>query len=107
MDRCDACKNISKCAICGASSDYFHHVGVRGTTNRLRIPVIDYNVTYDKQPSGVWHYSQSCNHRVYLAATSSIVKHDEGPSGRTVTLYRTFTGAATTRSHPQRNGCRS
>jgi hypothetical protein len=79
MNRCDACKNVSKCAICGASSDYFHHVGVRGTTNRLRIPVIDYNVTYDKQPSGVWHYSQPCNHRVYLAATSSIVKYNGGP----------------------------
>jgi hypothetical protein len=52
---------------------------VRGTTNRLRIPVIDYNVTYDKQPSGVWHYSQPCNHRVYLTATSSIVKYNGRP----------------------------
>jgi hypothetical protein len=27
MNRCDVCKHISKRAICGASSDYFHHVG--------------------------------------------------------------------------------
>jgi|SRR5205807_951869 len=79
MNRCDSCKNIPRCAICGSSSDSFRHVGVRGTANRLRIPIIDYNVTYDKQPSGIWHYSQSCNHRVYLAATSSIVKYNGGP----------------------------
>src|SRR2546425_10126078 len=54
MNRCDSCKNVSECAICCSASDYFHHVGVRGTANRLRIPVIDYNITYDKQPSGVW-----------------------------------------------------
>src|SRR2546430_7880390 len=79
MDRCDCCRNISKCAICGTSSEGFHHVGVRGTTNRLRIPVINYNVTYDAQPSGVWHYSQPCNHRVYSAAASSVVKYNGGP----------------------------
>ena len=79
MDRCDSCRNISKCTICGTSSEGFHHVGVRGTTNRLRIPVINYNVTYDAQPSGVWHYSQPCNHRVYPAAASSIVKYNGGP----------------------------
>ncbi len=79
MDRCDSCRNISKCAICGTSSEGFHHVGVRGTTNRLRIPVINYNVTYDAQPSGVWHYSQPCNHRVYPATASSIVKYNGGP----------------------------
>src|SRR2546429_5444368 len=78
MDRCDCCRNISKCAICGTSSEGFHHVGVRGTTNRLRIPVINYNVTYDAQPSGVWHYSQPCNHRVYSAAASSVVKYNGG-----------------------------
>ncbi len=79
MDRCDCCKNISKCAICGTSSEGFHHVGVRGTTNRLRIPVINYNVTYDEKPSGVWHYSQPCNHRVCPAAASSVVKYNGGP----------------------------
>src|SRR3989442_15013499 len=79
MIRCDSCRNISKCAICGTSSEGFHHVGVRGTTNRLRIPVINYNVTYDAQPSGIWHYSQPCNHRVHPAATSSIVKYNGGP----------------------------
>src|SRR2546428_11009943 len=82
MDRCDSCKNIFRCAICGASSESFHHVGVRGTKNRFRIPVVDYNVTYDNQPSGIWHYSQSCNHRVHPAATSSIVKYNGGPPRR-------------------------
>src|SRR5438270_113373 len=45
MNRCDSCKNIPRCAICGSSSDSFRHVGVRGTANRLRIPIIDYTIT--------------------------------------------------------------
>src|SRR5437879_10764106 len=79
MDRCDSCRDIFKCPICGTSSDSFHHIGVRGTKSRFRIPVIDYNLTYDKQPSGIWHYSQPCNHRVHPATTSSIVKYNGGP----------------------------
>ena len=79
MDRCDSCRDIFKCPICGTSSDSFHHIGVRGTKSRFRIPVIDYNPTYDKQPSGIWHYSQPCNHRVHPATTSSIVKYNGGP----------------------------
>jgi len=31
---------------------------VRGTKSRFRIPVVDYNITYDKEPYGIWHYSQ-------------------------------------------------
>src|SRR5438552_14462010 len=79
MDRCDSCRDIFKCPICGTSSDSFHHIGVRGTKSRFRIPVIDYNLTYDKQPSGIWHYPQPCNHRVHPATTSSIVKYNGGP----------------------------
>src|SRR2546425_12312977 len=79
MDRCDSCKNTFRCPICGTSSDSFRHVGVRGTKSRFRIPVVDYNLTYDKQPSGIWHYSQPCNHRVPPAATPSIVKYNGGP----------------------------
>src|SRR5947208_7647293 len=104
MDRCDSCRNIFKCPICGTSSDSFRHVGVRGTKSWFRIPVVDFNLTYDKQPSGIWHYSQPCNHRVHPAATSSIVKYKVDPSGRTVILGRTFTGAATTPNHLHHNG---
>src|SRR2546427_7797973 len=79
MDRCDSCRNTFRRPICGTSSDSFRHVGVRGTKSRFRIPVVDYNLTYDKQPSGIWHYSQPCNHRVHPAATPSIVKYNGGP----------------------------
>jgi len=57
----------------------FPHVGVRGTTNRLRIPIIDYNLTYDRQPSGIWHYSQPCGHRIHAPPTSTLVKYNRGP----------------------------
>ncbi len=79
MNRCDSCKTLSTCPLCGASATSFRHVGVRGTTSQLRIPVIDYDLTYDRQPSGIWHYSQPCNHRVRPVAVSSIVKYNGGP----------------------------
>src|SRR2546427_9713615 len=79
MDRCDSCRDIFKCPICGTFSESFHHIGVRGTKSRFRIPVVGYTLTYDKQPSGIWHYSQPCYHRVHPAATSSIVKYNGGP----------------------------
>src|SRR5438105_15610081 len=104
MDRCDSCRNILKCPICGTSSHSFRHVGVRGTKSRFRIPVVDYNLTYDKQPSGIWHYSQPCNHRVHPAASSSIVKYNGGPLWQDGYSCRTFTGAATTLSRLRLNG---
>ncbi len=79
MSRCDSCKTLSTCPVCGTGITGFHHAGVRGTTSRFRIPIIDYNITYDQQPSGIWHYSQPCNHRVRPMATSSIVKYNGGP----------------------------
>ena len=79
MNRCDSCKTLSTCPLCGASATSFRHVGVRGTTSQFRIPVIDYDITYDRQPSGIWHYSQPCNHRVHPTAVSSIVKYNGGP----------------------------
>jgi len=54
-------------------------VGVRGTSSHVRIPVIDYKLTYDTQPSGVWHYARPCGHRIYPTAPSSIVKYNGGP----------------------------
>ena len=79
MNRCDSCKTISTCPVCGTGVRSFRHIGVRGTTSQLRIPIVDYKFTYDQQPSGIWHYSQPCNHRVRPTATSSVVKYNGGP----------------------------
>ena len=79
MNRCDSCKGLSNCPACGKSVSGFRHVGVRGTTKRMKVPIIDYKITYDSQRSGIWHYSQPCGHRVHLAPTSSIVKYNGGP----------------------------
>ena len=79
MNRCDSCRHISSCPSCGQSVNYFDHLGVRGTTSRLRIPVIEYTVTYDRQPSGIWHYSRPCGHRIHTTAISAAVKYNGGP----------------------------
>ena len=79
MNRCDSCRNISTCPACSRSVADFHHVGARGTSSHVRIPIIDYKLTYDTQPSGVWHYARPCGHRIYPTATSSIVKYNGGP----------------------------
>jgi hypothetical protein len=79
MNRCDSCKTLSTCPLCGTSATSFRHIGVRGATSRIRIPIVDYNITYDRQPSGIWHYSEPCNHRVHPLTTSSIVKYNGGP----------------------------
>lgn len=83
MSRCDSCRTLTTCPVCGNHLSDFHHVGVRGTTSQLRIPVVDYRITYDHQPSGVWHYAQPCNHRIQPLATSSIVKYNGGPLWQT------------------------
>jgi len=56
-------------------------VGVRGTTSQLRIPILGSKITYDSQRSGVWHYAQPCQHRIYTRAptTSADVKYNGGP----------------------------
>ena len=82
MNRCESCRTISTCPVCGTGATSFRHIGVRGTTSRLRIPIIDYNITYDQHPSGIWHYSQPCNHRIRPLATSSIAKYNGGPIWR-------------------------
>src|SRR5690348_16759130 len=84
MNRCDSCRSLSNCPVCGGNITGFHHVGVRGTTSRLRIPIIDQYVSYDQQPSGIWHYSQGVllgmqSHRSRPPPTSSILKYNGGP----------------------------
>ena len=79
MNRCESCRHISTCPLCGRSVEGFDHVGVRGTTSHFRIPIIDYKVTYDSQPSGVWHYTRPCGHRIVPTAASSTIKYDGGP----------------------------
>jgi hypothetical protein len=79
LDRCESCRHIHACPICGISSRRFDHVGVRGTISQFRVPVVGTKVTYDSQRSGIWHYSQPCGHRIYAPATSNIVKYNGGP----------------------------
>lgn len=79
MNRCDSCKALSNCPVCSRAVSGFRHVGVRGTTRQMKIPIIDYKVTYDSHRSGVWHYSQPCGHRIHTAAPSSTAKYNGGP----------------------------
>lgn len=79
MSRCDSCRTVTKCPVCNNHVSDFRHVGVRGSSSQLRVPVINYRLTYDRQPSGIWHYVQPCNHRVQPIAASSIVKYNGGP----------------------------
>ena len=79
MIRCDSCKGLSNCPVCNQAVSGFRHVGVRGTSRQVRIPIIDYKVTYDSHRSGIWHYSQPCGHRIHVSAPSSVVKYNGGP----------------------------
>src|SRR5947209_18944838 len=63
-DRCEACRNISACNVCGSSISGFEHVGVRATAG---------------QESGIWHYASPCHHRNQRRATLPNVKYGGGP----------------------------
>src|SRR2546421_4200623 len=63
-DRCEACRNISTCNVCGISISGFEHIGVRATSG---------------QESGIWHYASPCRHRNQLRATAANVKYGGGP----------------------------
>ena len=84
MNRCDSCRTLSNCPVCGGNVTGFHHVGVRGITKQFSIPIIDYNITYEQQASGIWHYSQGVSatmqsHRSRPAPTSTTLKFNGGP----------------------------
>ena len=79
MDRCESCRHITTCPVCGASVRRFHHVGVRGTRSTFKIPVLDVKISHESQPSGVWHYTDTCQHRVYPLAPSVATKYNGGP----------------------------
>ena len=63
-DRCEACKDISTCKVCGSSISGFDHVGVRATAGH---------------ESGIWHYASPCRHRNQLSTVSASVKYNGGP----------------------------
>src|SRR5712692_687936 len=88
MDRCISCRNIASCPICGKASDGFYHVGVRGTTKHITIPIIDYKFAYDEQRSGIWHYSRPCGHRIHPQPTSVDLKYNGGPLWKTGYLWQ-------------------
>src|SRR2546425_12268108 len=63
-ERCEGCRNISACNVCGSSISGFEHIGVRAAAG---------------QESGIWHYASPCRHRNQLRATSANVKYGGGP----------------------------
>src|SRR5437899_9878982 len=63
-ERCEWCRNISACNVCGSSISGFEHIGVRATAG---------------QESGTWHYASPCRHRNQLRTTSANVKYGGGP----------------------------
>jgi len=63
-ERCDVCKSVSSCNVCGSSISGFEHIGVRAVAGR---------------ESGIWHYASPCRHRNQLLATSANVKYGGGP----------------------------
>src|SRR2546429_6568798 len=63
-ERCETCRNISRCNVCGSSISGFEHVGVRATAG---------------QESGIWHDGRPCHQRNQLHATSANVKSGGGP----------------------------
>src|SRR3989442_7687304 len=63
-DRCEACRNISACNVCGSSISGFEHVGVRATAG---------------QESGILHYASPCHHRNQLRATPANAQYGGGP----------------------------
>src|SRR5216683_4086038 len=63
-ERCDVCKSVSSCNVCGSSISWFEHIGVRAVAGR---------------ESGIWHYASPCRHRNQLLATSAKVKYGGGP----------------------------
>src|SRR5216684_2123294 len=63
-ERCDVCKSVSSCNVCGSSISGFEHIGVRAIAGR---------------ESGIWHYASPCGHRNQLLATSANVKYGGGP----------------------------
>src|SRR5437879_10695124 len=63
-EECDSCRNIVTCNVCGSSISGFEHIGVRASAGK---------------ESGIWHYSNPCNHRNQLRARSTNVKYGGGP----------------------------
>lgn len=79
MQSCDNCSGITACPVCGTNVSYFDHVGVRGTTSTLRIPIIGYDLKYDSQRSGIWHYAKPCGHRFSVRQGGTALKYNGGP----------------------------
>lgn len=79
MNTCENCSGISVCPLCGSNITFFKHVGVRGTVSSFKIPLAGFDVKYDSQPSGVWHYANPCGHRVNVRQGSASLKYNGGP----------------------------
>lgn len=63
-ERCESCRNISVCSVCGSSISGFEHIGVRAARG---------------QESGIWHYASPCRHRNVIRARSANVTYGGGP----------------------------
>lgn len=79
MKSCENCSGITSCPICGSSITYFDHIGARGTTSILKIPIIGYDLKYDSQRSGIWHYAKPCGHRFSVRQGTPSLKYNGGP----------------------------
>ncbi len=71
MDRCESCRRITACGICGGSVSRFDHVGVRASSG----------VGDAAQESGIWHYARPCGHKTHLPTSraQAKVKYNGGP----------------------------
>src|SRR6266436_10208828 len=63
-ERCEVCRNVSSCIVCGSSISGFENIGVRAVASRESV---------------IWHYASPCRHRNQLRATSANVKYGGGP----------------------------
>jgi hypothetical protein len=70
LDRCESCKGISRCSVCGKTASGFQHVGVRAASkSQSHLP----------SHSGIWHYAKPCGHRNHVSTAQAVVKYNGGP----------------------------
>jgi LAGLIDADG DNA endonuclease family protein len=88
MTRCDSCRTIATCPLCGTAAADLTHIGVRGISKQVIVPIIDYKITYDEHRSGIWHYVKPCGHRIHPQPTSVDLKYNGGPLWKTGYMWQ-------------------
>ena len=74
MDRCQCCRDVTKCPVCKSSASKFDHVGVRASTK-----------AQPSAESGLWHFARPCGHKANLPISPSQRKvvYNGGPLWKT------------------------